>query len=126
MGLKKDERNSDRVLYTYGVKPYIYYFDSSEYSYLDRFSDVISGVTIAYGKRGAHEKLGGYIYDAIRMAMVGADRLYAGRLRRELGRCGIYGVSVWDARDTKWRQLARTITKGRLRKSYERNEVICG
>lgn len=120
MGLKDDERNSDRILYTYGVNPYMHYFDSSEYPYLDRFSDVISGISIAYGERNAYRKLGGYIYDAITGAMIGTDRLYAGRLRRELERCGIYGVSIWDSRDTNWRQMARTVAKGRLRKSYER------
>lgn len=124
MGLKNDEHYADRVLYTYDVEPCMYYFDSSKYPYLKRYSDRISGVTIAYDERDAHGKLCGYIYDAITMAMAGADRLYAGRLKVELRRCGVYGVSVWDARDTKWRQMARTIAKGRLRKACERG-IIC-
>jgi len=122
MGLHRDEEYAKKVLSKdYGVKPYMYYFDSSDFGDDEYITRRISGVTVVYPETGQREMLRkGVVVAMVNAVVDGDDFMYAGNLRDELEYIGLYGISIWDARDkTMFKLLTRTIATGRLRKAYE-------
>lgn len=123
MSLHRDEEYSKKVLSEdYGVKPYVYYFDSDDFGNDEYVTRRIHGVTVVYPEIGQREMLRRKVTTAMVNAIVdGDDFMYAGNLRDELEELGIYGISIWDARDkTMFKRLTRTAATGRLRRAYER------
>jgi len=128
MSMKRDEAVARKVLEGYEVEPHMYHFDRrdivnediGEYTDLG-FTERIKAVTVAYHEKGAVGFLRECIVDAVsRIAHEGSSVLFAGDLMDELDWIGIHGIAIHDSRDVKYSQRARTISIGRLRKSYER------
>jgi hypothetical protein len=126
MSLEIDEAKARRVLEEYKVEPHMYHFgerDIADGNYPEGtdigFTDRIKSIVIAYPEKGAVWFLRDVVIDAISRIALDSSVLYAGDLRDELEWVGIHGVAIRDSRDTKYGQRARTISIGRLRKSYE-------
>ena len=127
MSMKRDEVSSRKVLEGYKVEPHMYYFDRRDMvsgcvaECIDLgFTERIKAVTVSYHEKGAAGFLRECVAGAVsRIAIDGGMVLFAGDLIEELAWVGIHGVAVHDSRDIKYSQRARTISIGRLRKSYE-------
>lgn len=126
MSLHRDEEHAKKVLSEeFGVKPYVYYFDSSDFGNDGYITGRIRGVTVVYPEARERAMLRRKVTTAMVNAIVDGDEfLYAGNLRDELEYLGIYGISIWDARDnTMHKLLTRTAATGRLRKAYEQGRL---
>lgn len=127
MSMVMDEEKARKVLKDYKVEPVMYHFGVKDIANGDYgegidmgFTERIKAVTVAYSSKGAVGFLRECIVDAIgRIALDGDRVLFAGDLIDELEWIGIHGIAVQDSRDIKYSQRARTISIGRLRKSYE-------
>lgn len=128
MSLRKDEETAKRVLdEEYGVKPYVYYFGIKEFFGDDEYiTGRIRGVTVVYHEAKARDVVLKKVIEAMMNATVDGDNfMYAGNLRNELEEIGIFGMSIWDYRDsTLYKLLTRTVATGRFRKAYERGLLV--
>ena len=123
MSLHRDEEHAKKVLSKdFDVKPHVYYFDKDDFGDDEYITGRIRGVTVVYHEPKMREMLRNKVTNAMVNAIVdGDDFMYAGNLRGELEYLGLYGISIWDARDpTMYRLLTRTVATGRLRRAYER------
>jgi len=123
MSLHRDEEHAKKVLLEeFGVKPCVYYFGTDDFGDDEYITRRIHGVTVVYPEARQREMLRRAVTTAMVNAIVdGDDFMYAGNLRDELEYLGIYGISIWDARDkTMFKLLTRTVATGRMRRAYER------
>jgi hypothetical protein len=130
MSLKSDEIDAEKRLDGYCIRAHMYYFDKSNMPIFGiPVMDRINGIAIAHQDADMNDTLRDIIISVIgdvdRRVSFAVYKVFAEDLKSALIQRGIYGVSIWDARDKNvYMQKARTISKGRLVTAYERHKIV--